>query len=622
MTPKELADQAINKGTPIIELEPCTKCGNPDAVFYYQRKGRKHNGCLWCHFQDNNSLLTKANQEVLTSVKIVDDSGNPIYYGRACKECGEKVRIVGTAYGTKNKGACLNCAIHQQEERMHGKEIKRLNRAVTQKVHKFIVQSIERSGIVEVAPRSQQEFFEVRDLIYRCAAMNEQERALETGTRWEIGHRFPATCENELRGKATIDNLYLVQYEQNKKQSNQLPEEWTAKQVISIEGCREIQRSYEASKAWKEWKVWEKKLTPQERKERTLRELQENENHAARVRDICDDAISAMKFFADNPALLTLPSFKALLDKVHTQWDRVVIKMSRQIDAFKQRGDSLPYVEAREQRLTMEALCGANARLWLVVQTFQQIADAIEILKEQGMTRQQKDDVARLERYAVHWAIDIQDNPQVLVMGFTHPLLSVVGNPLIWGTTECNGKQWLCVWDNPQDIQAMLTPFDEQPDSEQINPVLIRNQEVPTSRHVVGLNGWNDTERDYIYERLNVKRAKAAKIERELQKAKDEATQKKEQKLIFDRELSRVKIMCMEGLDTLYWFSDGEWTGEHLKFAYRLIEEIFAEARQQKFELESVGNESELRVWQWKHSKRQSEMRNPDVVFSDLLQPF
>lgn len=195
LTPMMLAEQARANGTAILEGEPCPKCREPDAIFFYARPkeqgaGVRPNGCLWCRHLDAKSATP--NQEVLTSAEMVDDNGNAIYEGRACKVCGGKTRLKETAYGTKNKGACLACAIHQQAEREHGKEIKRVNRAVSQKVHKFIVQSIERSGVVEVAPRTQQEFFELRELVYRCQVMNEQERALNTGIRWELGHKFPA----------------------------------------------------------------------------------------------------------------------------------------------------------------------------------------------------------------------------------------------------------------------------------------------------------------------------------------------------------------------------------------------------------------------------------------------
>lgn len=624
LTPALLAAQARERGTPILELEPCDKCREPAAIYFYEREGRTHNGCLWCRHVEGKAPLTATdNQEVLTPAMLVDDNGVPVYEGRACAECGNKIRIVGTAYGSKNKGACLECALHQQEERQHGKEIKRLNRATTQKVHKFIVQSIERSGVVEVAPRTQQEFFELRELAYRCHVMNQQEQALNTGIRWELGHKFPAMVAGELRGKATAENIHLVQYEVNRAEGNAIPEQWERKQVISIEGCRAIQKSYEAAKAWKEAKVWEKAITPAEKKERTMRERQAQAEHAERVREICGDAVRVLEFFADD----YLPTFERLKAELEAKWDRVVMKMSRQIDAFIQSGHKQPYTEVREQRLTMEAFCGAHTRLWLVVQTFQQLADGIEIVKQEVLTPEQEQDLYRLKRYAVSWAVDLLDNPKVLAMGFTHPLLSVLGDWKAWGTVEdeSTGKQWLCVWQNHGlNVADMLTPFDAPSETvslDGVNATLLTNQEVSTP-HVVGLAGWSDTEEQHIYEQAKKRKAREAREERQRQQQAAQDAQRAAEMENLNTRIVSEKRACMEGLEALSWFAESEWDGVMLADAYRIIEAIQQEAHQQQEAIEQCSTPDELNGWLGSNSYRRREMRNPSIVFAGLLNPF
>ncbi|EIF1022366.1 hypothetical protein LE610_004403 [Salmonella enterica] len=629
LTPALLAEKAKSKGIAILESEPCQKCREGTAIYFYARpkesgEGVRANGCLWCRHLEGNDLEAVPNSQVLTSAVMVDDNGVPIYEGRACSSCGSKVRIGVAAYGMA-KGKCRACAIHQQEEQRHGKEIKRVNRAVTQKVHKFVVQSIERSGFVEVAPRSQQEFFELRELVYRCQVMNEQERALNTGIRWELGHKYPAVTHGELRGKATADNIHLVQYTKNRQQGNSLPDEWEQCQVISIEGCRAIQRSYEAAKAWKEWKHWEKNISPAEKKARTIKERQAQADHAERVKAIVGDAVRVMEFFNTDH----IPTFEALQRQVEAKWDRVVMKMSRQIDAYIQSGHKQPYTVVREQRLTMEAFCGASSRLWLVVQTFQQLKDAFEILMEQKPTEKQILDMTSVRRHAVMWAMDLLDNPQVLVMGFTHPLLETLGNPLVWGTLEDEdtGKQWLCVWRyNGVDWVDMLTPFDAPADGinlDTVNPALLNKSQVLTPEPVYSFaGGWSDTAEDYIYEQRKHREARQTREQRQReQEAAQEARRGAERETLSKR-IAFEKKAAVDGLEPLWWFAESEWSGVMLEDANRIIEGVLEEAHQHQAEIEQCSTLAELDHWKGQHDYRQRAMRNPSIVFEDLINPF
>lgn len=624
-TPEILADNARKRGTPIITGEPCQKCREPNAIYYYVRptvKGQRANGCLWCHYVENRLNATD-NQELLTPATMVDDNGTPIYEGRACGKCGSNIRIVGTAYGSKNKGACLSCTLEQQREREHGKQIKRVNRAVTEKVHKFVVSSIERSQSVEVAPRNLQEFFELRELAYRCEAMNQRERALNTGVRWEIGHMYPAAGGgngDKLRGKATIENLYLVQSTVNRTDGSSRPEHWKPEQVISIADCRAIQRSYEAAKAWKERKVWEQKLSPAEKKERTIAERKANDEHAERVRKIAGDAVRVLEFFQDD-----LFSFEWMRREIEAKWDRVVVKMSRQIDAYLQSGHALPYTEAREQRLTLEAFCGGHSRLHIIVMTFQQIADAEKILTEQGMTPEQEADLVRLKRYAVMWAQDILSNPRTLVMGFTHPLLNVLGDALSWGTVEDEqGNQWIEVWKNNTLSLDAVTPFDGTPiNTDSVNPALLHNQELLTPEPVFSFaGGWKDTAQDYLYEQASKRKAREEREQRQREHEAAQERQRAEEAAILTRTIATEKKAAVDGFEALYWYAEAEWEGQNLAYAESLISEALEKARGHQQQIADCQTLAELNSVLVSINYEQRQLREPEVIFSDLLTPF
>ncbi|EHT9123594.1 hypothetical protein KYU33_004669 [Salmonella enterica] len=624
-TPAILAEQARKRGTPILELAPCEKCREPSAIYFYEREGRAHNGCLWCHYIESRLENAADKQELLTTAYEADDNGNAIYQGRACKVCGGKTRLVGTAYGTKNKGACLVCAVHQQSEKEHGKEIKRLNRAVTEKAHKFIVQSIERSGVVEVAPRTQQEYFELRELVYKCEVANQRERNLSTGIRWELGHKFPAApAAGELRGKATIDNIVLVQYGLNRTSGNTLPDEWEQRQVINIEGCRAIQRSYEAAKAWKEAKTWEQNLTPAERKARTQAERQANEEHCKRVAAICSNAARVIDFFTDD----WLPTFEHMHRAIRSQWVQRSLKMERAINAFIQSGKSEPYTTIRENRFTVEAFCGAVSRLWLVVQTFDQLADAEAILSEQGMSTEQASQLQEVKRYAVQWAQNILDNPQVLVMGFTHPLLSVLGDWRVWGTEEgADGKQWLCAWRQSVGLMDRLTPFDgTAPDLDFVNKALLKQEllthDTERTPDLRPLMGWQNTADDFAYEQARERKAREAREQRKREQEAAQEAQRAENAAILSRRKATEIKAAVEGLGRIENYAAGAWSGQLLEDAQNIIRDVWQQAHQQQAEIEQCETLEGLNSWLVCHNWQQRQMRDPAVVFADLIRPF
>ncbi|EAA5616372.1 hypothetical protein DQE67_25170 [Salmonella enterica subsp. enterica] len=634
LTPAMLAEEAVKRGTPIIELEPCEKCRNPAAIYFYQREGRTHNGCLWCRHVEGKAPLSANGLEVVPYFGEVDENGVGLVVGKRRCKCGNKMKLAVNAYGV-NAGKCSECARVAWEQKEHGKEFKRVNRTVSAKVHKFIVQSIERSGAVEVAPRSFAEFIEVRELAYRCQIMNEREARLETGIRWELGHKFPAMAEGELRGKATADNLYIVQKEQNRATGNDLPDEWTITQVVNVSQCRAIQRSYEASQAWKMVKGSWSDDTPAAKKERQQKEQTAQKEHAERVRAIVGDAVKVMEFFAVDDVL----SFDYMLDVVQARWDKITVKMDRIISAFIQSGRNVSFTEAREQRLTVEAFCGATARLHAVVMTFQQIADAEKIILRDGsLPDEQLEQLETVKRCAVLWGQDVLSNDKVLVMGFTHPLLNVLADPLAWGTVEDeHGKQWLCAWRNHhRNLADELTPFDApatEIDESRINPALLRGSSLPYETVKVFADGWQNTEEIYLYEQAEKVKARQA---REARKAAQEAAQEAQraaertqaQKAITQQiEALRNEWASKEG--DFYAFAAGEWNNDYglLDEAHQRIAEASERLENIITELENMlSNDGDLlndwRWWQVSNTQRIKGMLSYGTVFESLLHPF
>lgn len=617
---EQLAADARSRGTPILRLEPCEKCGCP---YYYQRDGRQHNGCLSCH---NDRKMANANQGFLTSF-MLDENGVPVREGRACKECGNKLRIVERAYGTKNKGACRECAVKAHAEKEHGKEIKRVNRAVSAKVHKFIIQSIERSGYVEVAPRTQQEFFELRDLVYRCEVMNQTERMLNTGVRWELGHEFPAVAAGELRGKATLDNVKLVQYGLNKKAGNSVPDTWEPRQVVSIADCRQIRSSWEASQAWQDRKEWDKKLTPTEKKQHQAKEREANREHCERVKEIVgpDFKRVAAFFTADY-----IPRFEQMVKMVRAQWERVALKMTRTVDAYILNGETCKFVEVRGQKLTMEALCGAQSRLWVVVQTFDQLADAESILLERGLNADEVQQLDLVKRYAVQWADSVLSNPQVLVMGFSHPMLSVLGDWKVWGTEEAeDGRHWVCAWKmQGSNVLDRMTPFDDvgtELDPNGVNKALMANQGVPTSAPDESFQNeslWADTANVWVYEQRKLKAAREAREAHQRALAEQEAAKRKAEQEAAEKARERELSELMEGIDGLWWYADSEWSGAFREDAERLIESAVSRLGELRLKLAECKSPAEFGQWQASSHWEVKQLKSPEHVFADLIKPF
>lgn len=616
-----LKQQLIERKTAFVELEPCEKCG---CSVYYYRKGRKHNGCVNCH------VSAKNNHEVPTPATMIDEQGTPIYEGRACSVCGSRVRIGVAAYGA-NKGKCRDCAIHQQQEREHGKQLTRLSVAVSKHAHNFVVQSIERSGAVEVAPRNLMEWLELKDFVNRVRMMNEQEKILNTGIRWELCHHFPAAGGGtEFRGKATVDNLVIAQYEQNRSEGNSLPDEWSLKQIVTIADCRLIKNSYDARKAWENSRDWAQ-VSPEKQAEWRVKQQQQIDEHRDLVRTIT-------KGFTDSLPIVeraTFIPFSELVEKVELQWTKTLLQMNKIISAALVSGRKIDYIEARNDRLTIDAFHGAEARQWIVVQTLRQIADGEMILREKGITEEQEQQLATLKRCAVMWAFDINDNPRQLVMGFTHPLLEVLGNQWVWGTRydDVTDQQWLCVWDNPTiaGIEDQRSPFDlANANHEVLTPDCINAIFTDQTKHPVKdwcADGWKSTDVDYIYEQERQKRARVAAEKR--QEALREANRAK----VCNRIASLKKWLTevQSDLSGLYGYAAEMLHDVQQGEAIEIINRQYELVAGYESELDRIGQadystpeeaEKAVNHWQASNQCRVNQMMKGSHVFRDLLNPF
>ncbi|MEB6381673.1 hypothetical protein MXM41_22530, partial [Leclercia adecarboxylata] len=422
--------------------------------------------------------------------------------------------------------------------------------------------------------------------------------------------------------------------EQNRATGNAEPEQWTIKQVVNITQCRAIQRSYEASQAWKQVKGSWSDDTPAAKKERTQKEATEQKAHAERVRQICGDADAVMRLFADEDFF----TFEQVLRSVSRQWEKRCVQMDRQISAYIQSGHNIPYAEAREQRLTMEAFCGATARLHAVVMTLQQIADAENIILRDGSLPEQVEAIDTVKRCAVLWARDVLDNNKVLVMGFTHPLLAVVGDPMAWGTAEDeHGKQWLCVWQNEcVNWQDQLTPFDApatEIDESGINPALLRGSSLPPVPVANYGDGWKETGADYLYEQQEKKQrreAAAAKAAAEAEaRAKADAEKRAATQRAIARTIQDIRAEWESKQGDFYAYASGKWNNEYglLDEAHQRIAEAGERVDVMICELEQMltderTNDDDWRYWQMTNTQKRKSMLTYPTVFESLLNPF
>ncbi|MCS5736881.1 hypothetical protein, partial [Herbiconiux daphne] len=243
-----------------------------------------------------------------------------------------------------------------------------------------------------------------------------------------------------------------------------LPESWDLKQVVKIDEFRKIQTSSGAAKAWKDRKenIFER-LSKEKKAELEIKEREAQENHKKLVKGITNNFMETISLIDKLPVI----SFHEYMSKLQYDSERIRNQMEKIIDASIQRGETRNYIKTKNQRILVDAFYDGRLRSNIILQTFQQIADAEMIIKEQEHTPETIEQLETVKRCAVIWAKEIAENPKQKIVGFTHPLLNVVSNPYVWGTIpDENGNQWLCVWNKPtidditNGIKKDVSPLD------------------------------------------------------------------------------------------------------------------------------------------------------------------
>ncbi|MCS5736946.1 hypothetical protein, partial [Herbiconiux daphne] len=167
--------------TPFKVGEVCRKCGEQ---LYYVRENRTHNGCIRCaDDKDTNTILTPLEGGVVDGMGV---RLRPRQRPKAgCKTCGCQWILDQNAYGQK-AGYCHQCAVEAVPEREKSKAIYSLSVLVNRAMYSVMHSSVMRSGTDKVLPRNAAEWYALKELVERLTLMNEQERMMRTGIRWEL----------------------------------------------------------------------------------------------------------------------------------------------------------------------------------------------------------------------------------------------------------------------------------------------------------------------------------------------------------------------------------------------------------------------------------------------------
>lgn len=450
----DLVMQARERGTIITKAHRCNKCG---CSYYYTRAGRKVSTCLWCSHIKNN--LPKKITEMIQK----KNDGTEIFIGRKCSKCGNNERLVNKAHGFK-EGACYHCAISKQSSKAATFQLSRLRQEIKKHTNAFIISSIQRSGTIEVSPRNWSDYWLVVALIEDCKRLNQKEEIDNTGIVWEIGHNFPASGGGtEYRGKATIDNLYLIRKEQNRSEKDKLPEQWSNTQVIWVGDLYNTLTSREAAEQWRE-RMGLNKLTPEEKQKIKDAEKVQNDLHYANMKKLSVDIINSL-----DCALSSESEFQKLYDTAIINMEKIDKQMKQKIETSRKNKESLWQSEGG---LIEEALCGLKARYRIVSNT---IGLFIESTNAKELTIKNSDkciflsEVNLCKRALVHWCKSVINNPRFEIEGFTHPFLEYVTTPKSWGLKRGDdGKLWLCGWLLKRDSDPVTLDMKEGRNAEHI----------------------------------------------------------------------------------------------------------------------------------------------------------
>ncbi|EGK0756600.1 hypothetical protein IOL78_003834 [Salmonella enterica] len=432
-----LKARAEQRGTIITVAHKCSRCGNR---YYYTRAGRKTSTCIWCAYVKQD--LPKTITEAVT--RLPDNT--LIYQGKACRNCGGHERLAEKAHGAK-EGACFQCAIAKASSKGATHQINRLRQAIKRQTNAFVISSITRSNSVDVAPADWSEHYLVMALVEDCKRLNEIERISNTGVSWEVGHHYPASGGGtEYRGKATVENLYLVRTEKNRSDKDGLPEHWNSKQVVWIGDVYTTISSREAAEQWRH-RMGLDTQTKEQISQQRARENAQNARHYAELKQLSADVVESI-----NLALSGEAEYQALRDAVALRIEKIDKQSAQRIKTARNKRESIFHTEGG---IIEEGLHGIKARYRIVLNTILQLDD-IEQERRNSLKRHEQfnTQLSLIKRALLYWGRDALNNPKSDIEGFTHPLLNTIADPLAWGIKQgADGKMWLCGWKN-KDTEA------------------------------------------------------------------------------------------------------------------------------------------------------------------------
>lgn len=512
--------------TPYKVDTPCKKCGE---VLYYVRKGRGHNGCIRCH--DESGVNT-----ILTPIEGGQEDGNGVKLRPrlrpkdGCKDCGDVWILDQNAYGVR-AGYCRGCAVAAIPEKEKSLAINKITTVINKVMYSAMHSSVLRAGTVEVLPRNVGEWYALKALIERLTLMNQQERKMSTGVRWELGHLYPAAgadLSDTKRGVCRVENLHIIESRRNRAEGNAAPDEWLPVQVVEYDRFNAILRSWEASAALKARKAAIMgKMTPEQKEKYDNKIKAFDEQHKELTQDLLKGEQHKLESLLNT---ILIPSFADYLADLSVSLERSEITSHKKIEAYLQSGQTdADYVTVDDKLLLIGCFTDKNARLRAVVQTLQRIEDGHD--KAATEPDYNEDDWYTLKRAAVLWGIDALKQTKINLIGFSHPLLKDVRGEL-WGVSVAsNGDNYLCVWDEqePEALEDDSKPFD----SNEWGAWEAQRKQVKKYEAVRG-KGWQNCVEVFLYEREKDRQAKQEARERReaLLKAEAEAKATEERRAI------------------------------------------------------------------------------------------
>ncbi|MEL4013385.1 hypothetical protein [Dryocola clanedunensis] len=447
MTVKQLIAEIKGRGTTLLERDACPKCG--ECNHYYAKQSGVKNGCVWCMYKAGRTP-----KSIIETLEVKAD-GTSIYHGKRCRNCGSTERLSDAVFGAK-VGACYACSLAKASEKIATTQVNRLHQKLKTQANKFIINSIDRSGAIDVAPTSIGEYYEVRALVAKIDRFNKIEADNGSGVVWELGHKFPASGgESEWRGKAIASNLYLVRRDENRQQGDELPDNWSSEQVIWVGDIVSSVDSYNAGKLWQERMGWSA-MSKAQKSNQKQRESDNNEQH----------------YVAMSPLLASIVDELANADEA--DWQSLYDDMSLRLEKLQNRMSNIALKNGKagvdmwqsEGGLIEEALHGVNARVRVVHNTMSQLMDCVD----STVSKSSMDDdsycsfltsVALVKQAVLMWARDVLANPKRDIQGFTHPLLSEIAANESWGCeVGVDGRHWLCGWKARPTYDEQYSPLD------------------------------------------------------------------------------------------------------------------------------------------------------------------